>query len=63
VLEAELIWADFSSLTSITTAVVYVRPALEAVRPLRTRSATSFCRAQVRRDHVLGLLAKTITSG
>jgi len=27
-------------------AVVYVRPALEAVAALRTRSATSFCRAR-----------------
>ena len=62
--EAVLILADFSSLTSITMPLSTLDQPSRLWRPLRTRSATSFWRAQVRALTTSCVSwAKTMTSG
>jgi hypothetical protein len=62
--EAVSIWADFSSLMSITIPLSTFDQPSRLWRPLRTRNATSFCRAHVRALTTSWVSwAKTMTSG
>lgn len=57
-------WTDFSSLMSITRPLSTFDQPSRAWRPLRTRTATSFCRAHVRALTTSWVFwAKTMTSG
>jgi hypothetical protein len=62
--EAVSMWTDFSSLMSITRPLSTFDQPSRLWRPLRIRSATSFCRAHVRAFTTSWVFwAKTITSG
>jgi hypothetical protein len=58
------IWTDFSSLTSITMPLSTLDQPSRLWRPLRTRSATSCCRAHLRALTTSWVsCAKTMTRG
>lgn len=57
-------WTDFNSLMSITMPLSTLDQPSRLWRPLRTRSATSCCRAHVRALTTSWVFwAKTMTSG